>query len=155
MIRSNNSKQFNSKDMDGKFSFRINKSFSRNSFKTANNLLSSFKYAANGIAYTFRSQRNFRIQTFVAFFVAIFGIYVKLSLTNLAILTLTIFAVLILELINTSIEAVVDLTVGKSYNSLAQIAKDCSAASVFLAAISSFIIAILLFLPLLSHRLQF
>ncbi len=128
-------------------SWRINKSYRSDSFMIANNVFSSFSYAAQGISYTFRSQRNFRIHIFTAIFVGILGVQMKLPFTHLAILTLTISAVLILELLNTSLEALVDLTVGRTFNPLARIAKDCAAASVLVASISSFIVAILLIFP--------
>ncbi len=134
------------------FSTRLKKSFRGNSYTTSKDLASSFKYAIKGFQYTFRSQRNFRIHVFIGFLTSIVGAWMKLSFTNIAILVFTISAILILELINTSIEALVDLTIGRRFHPLAQIAKDCSAASVLSGSISSCIIAIVLFLPhLLKH----
>ena len=62
-------------------------------------------------------------------------------------------AVLVLELLNTSIEAVVDLAIGRRFHPLARIAKDTAAAAVMVAAISSLLIALLLLLPPLRIRL--
>jgi len=59
----------------------------------------------------------------------------------------TIFSVLILELINTAIESVVDLNVKRKFNKLAKISKDCSAASVLLASINSLFVAAFIFFP--------
>ena len=147
MTISNSAKKFINTDKFQRYSWHINKSYRSNSFVISDNLLSSFRYAMKGISYTFNSQRNFRIHTFVAFLAIIFGVVIKLPFTSLAILTLTISSVLILELLNTSLEALVDLTVGRRYNLLARIAKDCAAASVLVASIGSFFIAILLFGP--------
>jgi diacylglycerol kinase (ATP) len=69
------------------------------------------------------------------------------------VLVLTVAAVLVLELINTATEAVVDLAIGRRFHPLARIAKDCAAAAVLVAAISSLVIAILLLLPPLLVRL--
>ena len=77
----------------------------------------------------------------------------KLSFQELAILVLTVTAVLVLELLNTAIEAVVDLAIGRRFHPLARIAKDCSAAAVLVASISSLLIASLLLLPPLLMRL--
>ena len=62
-------------------------------------------------------------------------------------------AVLVLELINTATEAVVDLAIGRRFHPLARIAKDCAAAAVLVAAISSLVIAVLLLLPAPPVRL--
>ena len=56
-------------------------------------------------------------------------------------------SVLILEILNTSIESIVDLVVKKEFSSLAKISKDTSAAAVLLASINSVIIAVSIFLP--------
>ena len=60
---------------------------------------------------------------------------------------MTIFSVLILEILNTAIESLVDLVVKKKFSKLAKIAKDCSAGAVFLASINSVIIGLYLFIP--------
>ncbi len=152
MMIPNPSSQYKKTDKFQKSSWSINKSYRRDSFFVADNLLSSFRYALKGLAYTFNTQRNFRIHIFAALLIMIFGVLMKLPFTNLAILTVTISSVLILELLNTSIEAIVDLSVGRRFNSLARIAKDCAAASVLVASISSFIIAIFLFaLPIFNY----
>jgi diacylglycerol kinase (ATP) len=52
-----------------------------------------------------------------------------------------------LELLNTAVEAVVDLSIGRRYHPLARIAKDCAAAAVLTASISSMLIATFLILP--------
>ena len=59
----------------------------------------------------------------------------------------TIFSVLTLEIINTSIESLVDLVIKKNFSNLAKIAKDCSAGAVLLASINSVIIGLYLFIP--------
>ena len=73
----------------------------------------------------------------------------------MAVLVLTVTAVLVLELINTATEAVVDLAIGRRFHPLARIAKDCSAAAVLVASISSLMIAVLLLLPPLLVRMGF
>ncbi len=119
----------------------------RGSWRIANDLPASFRYAAQGILYGFLSQRNFRIHVFIGAFVFGLGLWLKLNLNQLAVLVLTVTAVLVLELLNTAIEAVVDLAIGRRFHPLARIAKDCSAAAVLVASISSLLIALLLLLP--------
>ena len=125
----------------------------RGAWRVATDLPSSFRYAAQGLIYGFVSQRNFRIHVLVGTFVFSLGVWLKLAVNQLAVIVLTVAAVLVLELINTSIEAVVDLAIGRRFHPLARIAKDCSAAAVLVASISSLIIALLLILPALAVRI--
>jgi diacylglycerol kinase (ATP) len=122
-------------------------------WKVAGDLPASFRYAAQGLIYGFRSQRNFRIHVFTGLVVFSLGLWLRLSLDQLAVLVLTVTAVLVLELINTATEAVVDLAIGRRFHPLARIAKDCAAAAVLVAALASLLIALLLLLPPLLQRL--
>ena len=119
----------------------------RGSYITSNNVLISFKYAFNGIKYTFKNSRNFKIQVFFALFSLILASILKLDKSDYLILLMTIFSVLTLEIFNTSIESLVDLVIKKKFSNLAKIAKDCSAGAVLLASINSVIIGICLFIP--------
>jgi len=119
----------------------------------AGDLPSSFRYAAKGLTYSFSSQRNFRIHVITGAVVFSLGLWLGLSLERLAVLVLTVAAVLVLELLNTATEAVVDLAIGRQFHPLAKIAKDCAAAAVLVAALSSMVIALLLLLPPLLARL--
>lgn len=119
----------------------------------AGDLPASFRYAAQGLSYGFRSQRNFRIHVMTGAVVFALGLWLALPLAQLAVLVLTVAAVLVLELLNTATEAVVDLAIGRRFHPLARIAKDCAAAAVLVAALSSLVIAALLLLPPLLARL--
>jgi hypothetical protein len=77
----------------------------------AGDLPASFRYAAQGLSYGFRSQRNFRIHVFTGLVVFLMGLALGLPPAQLAVLVLTVAAVLVLELINTATEAVVDLAI--------------------------------------------
>ena len=151
MLPSNKNKILSEKITPLSIRSRIGKR--RGSWRIANDLPSSFRYAAQGIAYGFLSQRNFRIHLFLGALVCALAIWLKLSTNHFAVLVLTVTAVLVLELLNTAIEAAVDLAIGRRYHPLARIAKDCSAASVLVASISSLIIAGLLLLPPLLIQL--
>ena len=117
------------------------------SYKTSSNLFISFKYAFSGISYVLKTSRNFRIQLFFALTSLIIGFLLQISLINYVILFATIMSVLILEILNTSIESIVDLLVKKEFSSLAKISKDTSAGAVLLASINSVIIAVSIFFP--------
>ena len=121
--------------------------YRRKSYRTSKNVLISFKYALNGIKYTFKDSRNFKIQVFFALFSLLLAYILEIDKSDYLILLVTIFSVLTLEILNTSIESLVDLLVKKKFNNLAKIAKDCSAGAVLLASINSVIIGLCLFFP--------
>ena len=117
------------------------------SYKTSSNLLKSFKYAFSGISYVLKTSRNFKIQLIFAVTGLMIGFLMQISQSNYMILIATIMSVLILEILNTSIESIVDLVVKKEFSSLAKISKDTSAGAVLLASINSVIIAVYIFVP--------
>ena len=119
----------------------------RESYQTSRNIFASFKYAINGLIYCFQTTRNFRIQISFGALVIILCSLLKFSLNEFMIIISTIFSVLILELLNTSIESIVDLNVKNKFNKLAKISKDCSAASVLLASLNSIFVAAFIFFP--------
>ena len=117
------------------------------SFKTSKNFYESLNYAYSGIVYCFKYSRNFRIQILCSLITIFLGRLLKLNGTESIAIFATIFSVLILEILNTSIESLVDLVVGNNYSELAKICKDCSAASVLIASINSIFIAAYVFFP--------
>ncbi len=104
----------------------------------------ALKNSINGIFYTLKKERNIKIQLIIAVLAIILGIFLKINLIEWVILTITIFIVIISELINTAIENAVDL-ITKEYNETAKIAKDVAAGAVLVSAINSLIVGILIF----------
>jgi diacylglycerol kinase (ATP) len=117
------------------------------SWKVAPSLLISFRYAWAGVSYAFQTQRNFRIHIVVGTFAIGLGVFLHLSAVEMAVVGLTIGAVLAMELLNTALESVVDLTVKQSYHELAKIAKDCAAAAVLISSLAAIGVAGTLMLP--------
>jgi len=117
------------------------------SYKTSSNVLKSFKYAFSGISYVLKTSRNFKIQLIFAVTSLMIGSLLQISQSNYVILFATIMSVLILEILNTSIESIVDLVVKREFSSLAKISKDTSSGAVLLASIHSVIIAVYIFVP--------
>jgi diacylglycerol kinase len=106
----------------------------------------SFKYAINGIHDALKSEPNLRFH-FLASIIAIFlAIYLKFTKVELSILVLTIFFVIVSELINTIVEKLVNLN-SLEISEEARIIKDISAGVVLFSAIASIIVALFLFLP--------
>ena len=109
-------------------------------------LFKSFGYAFEGIFTRIRNERNMKIHCTAAVLVVIAGLILGLSVTEWCI-CLTLFGlVMALELVNTSIEAVVDL-VTEERKPLAKIAKDTAAGAVLIAAIMAAIIGCVIFVP--------
>ena len=106
----------------------------------------SFEYALSGIKTAIKNEPNFKFQLIVAFLTLALGYYLQLSTTEFAILILVICMVLVLELINTALESLIDIS-SPDIHPKAKIAKDVAAASVLIAALTSIFIGVLLFLP--------
>lgn len=122
--------------------------YNRNlSWKIASNLAISFKYAWTGLSYAFETQRNFRIHTVIGTGAIGLGLFLHLQPVEIAVIGVTTGMVMAMELLNTAIESVVDLTVGQSYHELARIAKDCAAGAVLVSAMAAAIVAAALLLP--------
>ncbi|MEO1131743.1 MAG: diacylglycerol kinase family protein [Cyanobacteria bacterium J06639_1] len=113
----------------------------------AETLQQSFQYAGNGVTYAFRTQRNFRIHAGMTALALSLGLGLHLPAAELAIIGITCGLVMAMELMNTAVEAVVDLTVGDRYHELAKVAKDCAAGAVLVTAGIAILVASLLLLP--------
>ena len=107
-------------------------------------LLESFIYAISGIAYSLKTQRNMRIHFVMAGIVMLFGLLFRLSPLEMALVFFTISFVIICEMINTSIEATIDLFT-KEYHPLAKIGKNVAAGAVLIAALNAIIVGYLIF----------
>lgn len=116
-------------------------------WQVATNLIVSFQYAWAGVRYAFVTQRNFRIHTLIGFCAISLAIGLKISAVGISIITLTSALVMVLELLNTALESIVDLTVGQTYHDLAKIAKDCAAGAVLISALAAVLVASFLILP--------
>jgi diacylglycerol kinase (ATP) len=117
------------------------------SLQVATSLRLSFKFAGAGLAYTFQTQRNFRIHLISGIVVLGMSLLIGLPRLDFAIISLTIAIILMMELLNTALEAVVDLTVGKTYHHLAKVAKDCAAGAVLVASIAALVEGFTLIAP--------
>lgn len=106
----------------------------------------SFFYAFEGLKTAYKKEPNLKIHTFFAILALLSGLILGLTAIEWMMLVFTIFYVITLELLNTVLEAVVDL-VSPEIKDTAKIAKDVAAAGVLTAAVLSIIVGITLFLP--------
>lgn len=112
-------------------------------------LLHSFLCAFKGIKYVLLFERNMIIHIAVTVCVILAGFYFQVSGLEWCILLITIAMVIGLEMMNTAIEAVVDL-ITKERHPLAKRAKDVAAGAVLIAAIAAVFIGCIIFIPYLK-----
>lgn len=109
-------------------------------------VLKSIKVAFEGLIDALRHERNFRIQVVVFIFVIAAGFFLKINTTEWLIILLCAAFVLSTEIINSAIEKLCNHVTPEIHPLIKKI-KDFSAAGVLLAAIISFIIGVIIFLP--------
>jgi diacylglycerol kinase len=106
----------------------------------------SFSYALEGIKEAFQKEPNLRVHFLIAFFVVVSAFLLGFNRIEWILLIMMIFFVLTLELLNTAMEAIVDL-IAPEIKAQAKVAKDVSAAIVLFAALLSVIVGVFLFYP--------
>lgn len=114
--------------------------------KRLQKLLVSFKNAFNGLAFAFEKEQNIRIEMLAAVFVFLAILITPLQKWEIVVLVMMVFAVLILETLNTLVEKLVNIFKPK-INPYARVIKDLMAAAVFLASLAAAIVGLLIFLP--------
>lgn len=114
--------------------------------KRKNPLLKSFYCASQGILEALKTERNIQIHSMATVAVILAGLFFSLNWIEWLFILVAVVGTITLELVNSSIERVVDL-VTKEYHPLAKQAKDIAAGAVFLYAIFSVIVGIIIFLP--------
>lgn len=112
--------------------------------KEIRGIIKSFINAFNGLFMAIRTERNLRIHFVAAFYILYFSRFYNFSKLEYSVIFLLISVVIGAELINTSIERLVDVLV-PTYDSIAKHAKDVAAAAVLVVAIFSGLIGLLLF----------
>ena len=119
------------------------------------NFLISMKHAADGLIYTVRSERNFRIDTAAALYVIWFGSACGLSRAEWALLAAVIGAVLFAETMNTAVERAVD-TAAEGYSDSAKHAKDAAAGASLVSALAAVAAGLALFadVPRLAYAME-
>ena len=113
-------------------------------------VLQSFNFAFEGIIHVLRTQRNMRIHFMIAAGVLIGALIVGVSRLELVILLMAISFVLIAEMINSALEAGID--VATTFDPLAKLAKDIAAGAVLIATINALAVGYLVFVDRIKDR---
>jgi diacylglycerol kinase (ATP) len=107
-------------------------------------LFQSFNFAAEGVVHAVRTQRNLWIHFAIAIAVLVAAIGFGATKLELAVLLIAITFVLVAELVNTAVEAAVDVA-STSFDPMAKIAKDIAAGAVLVAALNALAVGYLVF----------
>lgn len=112
--------------------------------KVLKNPMNGFKYAFEGVVQVVRTQRHMRFHFLVLGLVLIVSLGADLGRLETLLLLFTVSLVLVAEMFNTAIEAVVDM-ITQTYHPLAKFAKDIAAGAVLIATLNALAVGVLLF----------
>ena len=104
----------------------------------------SFWNAIKGAIWMLKSERNFQIEVFALLLNLFLIVYLKVTDIEAAVIIVVSFAVLSLETLNTAIEKICDI-IQPEYDLRIKIIKDIAAGSVFLMALASVFVGILIY----------
>jgi diacylglycerol kinase (ATP) len=107
-------------------------------------IVESFNFAFEGVIHVLRTQRNMRLHFLVAVIVLVWALFAGVTKLELIALLLAISFVLIAEMVNTAIEAAIDVAT-TSFDPMAKLAKDIAAGSVLIAAVNAIAVGYLVF----------
>ena len=102
-------------------------------------------YALNGLRLAFRSQRNFRKHIVIALFTLSIAFLLKVELIEFCIILFANMFVLVVEMLNSVVEFVIDAYYKNKWAKLAKLSKDIAAGAVLISAVSSAIISLLIY----------
>lgn len=109
-------------------------------------LLNSFKYSWDGLVYAYGNEQSLWLHAAGVFVIVLLGIIFKINFYEWMALVISMVIVLAIELLNTAIEATVDL-VTHDIHPLAKIAKDCGSAAACVTGFLMACVAIYIFIP--------
>ena len=114
--------------------------------------LRSFKYSFEGLRYAYINEQSLLIHVTVGLLIVILGICLQISQMQWLFVLMCIGIIMATELINTSIEATIDL-ISPEYNQLAKIAKDTASAAVFVFSMVAAVGGLIIFVPKILNLL--
>lgn len=113
------------------------------SMTKSRDIFGPFRVAISGLVYTFRTQRHMRFHVYMVLVITLLGLLLNWRLREILILLFIMSLVLVAEMFNSAIEAVVDL-VQPTYHPLAKFAKDIAAGAVLISTLLAIAAAILI-----------
>ena len=107
-------------------------------------LVESFNYAIEGLTSALQNEKHMKFHILSAILIVILAILTNASKVEILLVSISVAFVIITELINTAVEALVDL-ISPERHPLAKLAKDVAAGAVLVAAINAICVGYLLF----------
>lgn len=112
-----------------------------------------FKYSFQGFSYCFKNETSFTFEALALVGSIICGLLAQITAAQWTFSLISLFLITEIELLNTAIEAVVDMVTEK-YHPLAKIAKDCGSAATCMATIIAVIVHAYIYIPILLDLLN-
>ncbi|MGZ4291508.1 MAG: diacylglycerol kinase [Gaiellaceae bacterium] len=119
--------------------------------RRAPTVIDSFNFAFEGIIHVLRTQRNMRIHFAIAFGVLILALIVNVTKLELIALLISVTFVLVAEMLNTAVEAAIDIAT-TSFDPMAKLAKDIAAGAVLIATANAVGVGYLVFAGKVADR---
>jgi undecaprenol kinase len=116
-------------------------------------LFKSFSHAFRGLKYVIKNEQNFQIEILGAILVVILMFVFPTRALEKIALFIVIFAVLVIELINTIFERVVDILKPRVHP-YAQLVKDIMATAVLLSSFAAIIVGVIIFYPYIQELIK-
>lgn len=107
-------------------------------------------HAMDGVIRAFKTERNLRIDYIIGLIVLVTSLFFDFTKTEFACICLTVGFVIFAEMINSTVEYIVDLITDK-YDDRAKAAKDIAAGGVLIASCVSVVVAYFLFVDKISN----
>lgn len=115
--------------------------------KSLKRFIKSFKFAEEGVRYAFYHEQNIIVMFIMGIIAIIMGLIFNISYLERLVIILLIGMIISLEMMNTAIEAVVNLHDGDKKSAYGKVAKDCASGAVAFASIFAFIVGLIIFVP--------
>ena len=110
------------------------------------NIFNKCKYTCQGLSYCIKNESSFVLEAICACLIIIMGIAFDISFLDWVIAFGSLCLISIVELINTAIEATVDMFT-QEYNEYAKIAKECGSAATGIMTVLAIIVNLIIFVP--------
>lgn len=109
-------------------------------------MLQAFRYSMQGLRAAWRYESSFRLESYLFLVLAPIAVWLGVGAIEKALMVGSLLLVLLVELLNGAIEAIVDKTTPE-FNELAGRSKDMGSAAVFLCMVNVFVVWGLILVP--------
>ena len=115
--------------------------------------IESANYAIEGILHAAKTERHLRYHFYAAVLILLLSLILGITRSEFIAIAIVAIIVLSVEMLNTAIEATVDI-IFKEYDNRAKIIKDIAAGAVLTASIGAAVVGYIIFLPYLKNTFE-